>query len=198
MPSPRQCGPGPLGSQARLFLTLLVASLAATLSPASTPAQNEKGAGLTMSADADAKDIGLPLYPGARRHKDKDDDSAGVNFGLWGNGSGAKLAVLKMESDDSIDKIADYYKKKLSKYGNVLDCSHPAPTDANAKSDASDKNKGKNDDNKPLTCGEDKPDKGGLLFKSGTKADQHIVAIQPAAKGSLFQLIRVAHWEKDK
>jgi hypothetical protein len=155
-----------------------------------SPTQNEKGAGITMAADADAKDIGLPLYPGARRHKDKDEDSPGINFNLWGSGSGVKVAVLKMESDNSIDKIADYYKKQLSKYGKVLDCSH---LDPNAK--ASDKNNSE-DNSKPLTCGDDKPDKGGLLFKAGTKSDQHLVSIQPAAYGSLFQLVHVAHWDK--
>lgn len=66
--------------------------------------KNQKGAGITMAADADAKDIGLPLYPGARRHKDKNDDSPGLNFDLWGGGSGVKLAVLKLESDDSRKK----------------------------------------------------------------------------------------------
>jgi hypothetical protein len=149
-----------------------------------TSAQDQKGAGITMAADADAKDIGLPLYPGSHRHVDKDCDSPGVNFGLWGGGSGFKLVVLKMESDDSVDKVADYYKKKLAKYGKVLDCSHTI--------DGSNSDK----DDKQLTCGDDKPEKGGLLFKSGTKADQRIVAIQPRATGSMYQLVHVAHWEK--
>jgi hypothetical protein len=155
-----------------------------SLFPPLSFAQDQKGAGITMAADADAKDIGLPLYPGSRRHADKDEDSPGVNLGLWGGGSGFKLAVLKMESDDSMDKIADYYKKKLAKYGRVLDCSHATP----------DNSSGKNE--KQLTCADDKPEKGGLLFKSGTKVDQHIVSIQPAARGSLYQLVHVAHWEK--
>jgi hypothetical protein len=93
-----------------------------------------------------------------------------------------------MESDDSIEKVADYYKKHLSKYGKVLDCSHPGP-------DARRSNKDDDDASKALTCGDDKPEKGGLLFKSGTKADQHVVAIQPAGRGSLFQLVHVAHWD---
>lgn len=173
-------------------LPILVLSSAASFLLFSSPAsaQNEKGAGITIAADAEAKDIGLPLYPGSRRHKDKDEDSPGVNFNLWGSGSGFKLAVLKMESDDSMDKIADFYKKHLSKYGKVLDCSHPDPHAKN-----SDKDSDEDDKSKPLTC-DDKPDKGGLLFKAGTKADQHVVAIQPAAHGSLFQLVHVAHWDK--
>jgi len=168
-----------------LYLCAVAIGLAVTLSPQQTRAQKEKGAGLTVESDADAKDIGLPLYPGSRRHKEKDDDSPGLNFGLWGSGSGVKLAVLKMESDDPLDKVASYYKKKLSKYGAVLDCTHASGSDEK-ESDKSEK----------LTCGSDKPDKGGVLFKAGSKSDQHIVAIQPAATGSLYQLVHVAHWEK--
>jgi hypothetical protein len=170
----------------RLLCACFVAAVMAAVTPAASFAQNEKGAGLTMAGDADAKDIGLPLYPGSRRHKDKDEDSPGLNFGLWGSGSGVKLAVLKMESDDSAEQLAKFYKKKLSKYGAVLDCSHPSVAGADEESDKSNK----------LTCGDDKPDKGGLLFKSGSKSDQHIVAIQGAAHGSLYQLVHVAHWEK--
>jgi hypothetical protein len=151
--------------------------------------KDQKGAGITMAADADPKDIGLPLYPGSRRHVDKDSDSRGLNFDLWGGGSGFKMAILKMESDDSIDKLADYYKKHLSKYGKVLDCSHPSPSNDKDTNDD-------NDNSKPLTCANDKPDPGGLLFKAGTKSDQHVVSIQPASHGSQFQLIHLAHWNK--
>ncbi len=167
------------------------AMLALCFLPSPAPAQDQKGAGITMSGDADSKDIGLPLYPGSRRHKDKDEDSPGLNFGLWGSGSGVKLALLKLESDDSMQKIADYYKKKLAKYGPVLDCSHPTSTDA-----AKDGKDSDSDKSSRLTCGDDRPDKGGMLFKSGSKSDQHIVSIQPAPNGSLFQLVHVAHWEK--
>jgi hypothetical protein len=152
-------------------------------------AQDQKGAGVTVAGDADAKDIGLPLYPGAKRHIDNDSDSPGVNLGLWGGGSGFKLAVLKLESDDSMDKVAEYYKKHLAKYGKVLDCTHPGPSEGAAD---------KNDNSKPLTCGDDKPDKGGVLYKSGTKMDQYLVSIQPGTSGhgSLMQLVHMAHWEK--
>ena len=175
----------------RLHFGLFIAALCLLPAPNPAPAQ-EKGAGITMAADADAKDLGLPLYPGSRRHKDKDEDSNGLNFGLWGGGSGVKLAVIKMESDDSMDKIADYYKKRLSKYGKVLDCTHASP------STDKDKDKDSDDPTKPLTCGDDKPDPGGVLFRSGTRPDQYIVAIQPnpSGHGSLFQLVHLAHWQK--
>ena len=150
--------------------------------------QQEKGTGVTLSAETSAKDVGLPLYPGSRRHVDKDEDSPGANFSLWGGGSGFKLAVLKMESGDSVEKIANYYKQALARYGAVLDCSHPSMKGTNT-----DKNVSENE----LTCGDDKAEKGGMLYKSGTKKDQHLVAIQPNAAGSLFQLVHMAHWDAD-
>lgn len=172
----------------RFLLFLSISGLAFaifSLLPPRAAAQEQKGAGLTIAADADAKDVGLPLYPGSRRHKDKNDDSPGVSLGLWGASSGFKLAVLKMESDDSPEKLAAYYKKALGKYGKVLDCSNPSPRDADAEKNAAPKS---------LTCGDDKPDKGGLVFKSGTEEKQHIVAIQPNGHGSLYQLVYVANW----
>jgi hypothetical protein len=177
-------------SLAPLLAAFSLAAISLLAAPSPARAQNEKGAGITIAGDADAKDIGLPLYPGSHRYKDKDSDSPGVNFDLWGSGSGFKLAVLKLQSDDSPDKIADYYKKHLSKFGKVLDCSHPNPNDSASKD--------KDDKSNVLTCGDDKPDPGGLLFKSGTKADQHIVAIKPAPSGhgTQFDLLHLAHWDK--
>jgi len=162
------------------------ALLIACLVPLRAFPQQEKGAGVVLSGDVSAKDVGLPLYPGSRRHKDKDkeDDSPAANFGLWGGGSGFKLVVLKMESDDSPEKVADFYKKALAKYGKVLDCSHPAPSDANSSKS----------DSKSLTCGDDKPEKRGVLFKAGTKEKQHLAAVQPNGSGSLYQLVYVADW----
>jgi len=162
---------------------------AVCLLPLRTAAQEQKGAGVVMSGEADAKDVGLPLYPGSRRHKDKAEDSTGANLGLWGGGSGFKLVVLKMESDASPDKVADYYKKALAKYGKVLDCSHSSPSETDATKNASPE---------PISCDDDKPEKGGLVLKAGTKEKQHIAAIQPNGQGSLYQLIYVASWGNEK
>lgn len=174
-------GPLALGCASSFTLAALCAL------PPHARAQEQKGAGITLGADADAKDVGLPLYPHSRRHVDNDSDSTGANFGLWGGGSGFKLAVLKMESDDPPEKIAKYYKKALAKYGNVLDCSNPSPSEAS-----------KDESSKALTCDSDKPDPGGMLLKSGTKEKQHIVGIKPNGSGTLFQLVYIAHWDSDE
>src|ERR1700733_5810718 len=144
-------------------------------------------AGLIVSARATAREVGLPIYPGSTPYKEqnKDDDSPAAKLGLWGSSFGFKLVVLKMESKDTPRKVADYYRKALAKYGTVLDCTNAPPQQEK--------------DEKKLTCGDDKPDAGGMLFKAGTAEKQHIVAVQPKGNGAEFKLLYVeARGEKKK
>jgi len=164
-------------------LALLVASAASA--SASRGAQDKDGAGVTFSKQATSKEVGLPVYTGAKPHKDEKEDSPSVQMGIWGSTFGFKLAVMKLESNDAPEKIAEFYKKALAKYGTVLNCSDPSQ-----KPSAKDSNK--------LECGNDRPEKGGLLFKAGTKEKQHLVAIQANGQGSFFQLVYVEARGDDK
>lgn len=141
----------------------------------------ETDAGLIVSARATAKEVGLPIYPGSIPHKDqdRDNDSPAAKLGLWGTSFGFKLVVLKMESKDTPRKVADYYQRALTKYGTVLDCTNA--TQPLAKDQNSEK----------LTCDDDKPEAGGMLFKAGTKEKQHIVGVQPNGTGAVFQLLYI-------
>jgi hypothetical protein len=140
----------------------------------------ETDAGLIVSARATAKEVGLPIYPGSTPHReqDKDDDSPAAKLGLWGSSFGFRLVVLKMESKDTPRKIVEYYQRALAKYGTVLDCTNNVGAQQ-AK------------DEKKLTCGDDKPEAGGMLFKAGTAEKQHIVAVQPKGNGAGFKLLYV-------
>jgi hypothetical protein len=151
-------------------------------------AQDKDGAGATISKQATSKDVGLPIYPGAKSHTDNDGDTPSLQMGLWGGAFGFKLAVMKMESKDTPDKIAGFYKKALAKYGTVLDCTNPSRQETKSAGDNT------------LKCDDDKPEKGGMVFKAGTKEKQHIVGVQANGQGSLFQLVYVeAHGDdKDK
>jgi hypothetical protein len=151
--------------------------------------QDKDGAGITFSKQATAKEVRLPVYPGARVHKDEKEDSASVQMGMWGGRFGFKLAVMKMESNDAPEKVAEFYKKALAKYGAVLNCSDPSQ-----KATAKDSDKSSN----KLTCDDDKLEKGGMVFKAGTKEKQHVVAIQANGQGSLFQLVYVEARGGDK
>jgi hypothetical protein len=162
---------------------VLAALLAALAQPARRVfAQGEDGAGLVVSGQATAKDVGLPIYPGATPHRDTGEGSNAARLGLWGGGSGFKLAVLKLESKDAPRQVADFYQKALAKYGKVLDCTNGRASD-NPK-----------DGSRVLTCDEDKPDQNGMLFKAGTKEKQHLVAIVPYGKGTSFALVYL--WAK--
>ena len=151
--------------------------------------KGSQGAGLYFNAVATAKDVALPIYPGARPHKDKQDESTSAKFGLWGSAFAFKLAVVKLESNDSAQKVAAFYKKALTKYGTVLDCGAAA-------SESKDKDEGKS--SSQLTCEDDKPDPGQMTFKAGTKEKQHFVGIEPNGTGSTFQLVYVESPDSDK
>jgi hypothetical protein len=151
--------------------------------------QDQSGAGVMVSKQATAKEVGLPIYPGAKPHKDEKEDSAAVQMGIWGSSFGFKLAVMKLESNDAPGKIAEFYKKALARYGTVLNCSEPSQK-ASGKDKSGSSNK--------LECDDDKPEKGGLVFKAGTKEKQHVVGIQPNGQGTLFQLVYVEARGDDK
>lgn len=176
-----------------VFYATILALLLAFALP--LPAQDQKdspqsdndkdGIGFNLGQNTSAKDVGLPLYPGSRRHKDDADDSSALNMGLWGGSSGFKLFVLKMETSDSPEKVADFYRKALAKYGTVLDCSNAQASDAVAPDD----NKKKS--SKALTCEDEKPKPGEISLKSGTKSKEHAVGIQAQGTGTLYQLVYV-------
>jgi hypothetical protein len=140
---------------------------------------NGTSAGVIVSKEATTKEVGLPLYPGAKPRKDGTDDSTAAQLGLWGGAFGFKLVVLKLESGDAPKKVAAFYRKALAKYGPVLDCSNPPATPAGKDHAAT------------LTCGDDKPDPGGQLFKAGSKEKQHLVSVKPSGSGASFALLYI-------
>jgi hypothetical protein len=143
---------------------------------------DQEGFGIVASKHAGAKDVGLPMYPGAREHKDKSEDSPAVKFGLWGGNSGFKLAVLKLESNDGPEKVAAFYRKALAKYGKVLDCRGSSKVTTG-------ENKGSSSDE--LGCDDDQPENGELVLKAGTKQEQHVVGIKSSGGLTLIQLVYV-------
>jgi len=150
--------------------------------------RDKEGMGVYVSGEATAEDVGLPIYAGSKPHKDSSDDSAAARLGLWGGGSEFKLAIVKMDTSDSPQKVAASYKKALAKYGKVLDCSNPSAGHGKADAD---------DSSQSLTCGDDKAEKGGMMFKAGTRDRQHIVSVQPHGQGSFYQLLALGNWSKE-
>ena len=77
---------------------------------------------LHVGPDADAKKIGVPLYPGARLKSKNDNDHDQANLSLLTEEFGMNLLVASYVSDDAPGKVIDFYREKLKKFGKVLEC----------------------------------------------------------------------------
>ena len=133
---------------------------------------------LHVGNDADAREIGLPLYPGARpKHSEKDKSSA--NLAILTEAFGMKLLVASYDSDDSPSKLIAYYRDKLKKYGKVLECR--ATTRGGGIHVDSDKDD--STESKELKCDGDN-DGNVIELKVGTQDNQHVVSVEAAEKGT--------------
>lgn len=129
--------------------------------------------------------IGLPVYPGAElvKKKDKDNGSADVNlsFGKFQ----LRVKAASYRTPDDPEKVNDFYRNALKKYGTVIQCSHDQPMGTPTRTEEG------------LTCSDnDKKsneviDAPGAKFelKAGSKQHQHIVAIEPENAGTKFGLV---------
>lgn len=76
---------------------------------------------------ATAKDIGLPVYPGATPFRDKDSDSSSADLGFVLNSLHVSVQVASFVTSDSPEQVLAFYRRPLSKYGEVLECEHGKP-----------------------------------------------------------------------
>jgi hypothetical protein len=141
--------------------------------------------GLKVRTNIDAKDIGLSVYPNARvvekRHND-DDDSANVNistpfFSL-------KVMAMKFETDDAPEKVVEFYRKDMNRYGKVVECrgsGHSGHTKGGDKGDFT----------LSLDCDDEDPSSKSIELKAGQGNSQHIVGVSPKGKGSEFGLVYI-------
>ncbi|HMG03360.1 MAG TPA: hypothetical protein VK596_09525 [Edaphobacter sp.] len=128
--------------------------------------------------------IGLPVYPGAELvKKDKNNGSADVNlsFGKFQ----LRVKAASYRTPDSPDKIREFYRDALKRYGTVIECNHDksvgTPTATDQGLTCSD-GKGKNIEI-------DADASGKTELKTGSKQHQHIVAIEPQDSGTKFGLV---------
>lgn len=143
---------------------------------------------LHIGDDADAKKVGVPLYPGAKL-KTGDENRNQANLSLLTEAFGMKLIVANYVSRDEPGKILDFYRDKLKKYGKVLEChSEKHGGDVTVHNDDKDKDSSKS---KELKCDENSGPVTEL--KVGTEDNQRVVAVEPgdSSKGSSFALVYV-------
>lgn len=88
-------------------------------------AQNS-GLELHANDQASAEKIGLPSYPDAAPYKAPDNDAA-FDMGYTVGDSHFRLMVANYVTSDAAAKVLDYYRKPLSRYGEVLECDGGKP-----------------------------------------------------------------------
>lgn len=132
--------------------------------------------GLKVRTDIDPKDIGLPVYAGARRLPDDDHDSGSANVTMNVPGFGLKVIAAKFESDDSSDQVLEFYRKEMKTYGSITECKG----DIDLKGDPGDQE---------ITCkaGVNLKDKVELAVGKGSS--HRIVSVEPHGKGCKFALV---------
>jgi len=76
---------------------------------------------LHANKHASAAEIGLPAYPGATLAKETDNDNT-ADLGFTFGDTHFRIMVAKYITADSPDQVLAFYRKPLSRYGEVLEC----------------------------------------------------------------------------
>jgi len=141
--------------------------------------------GIHVSNDADVRDTGLPVYPGARIKQKKDSaDEKSANVNISAGGFGLKVVAIEYETDDVPAKVAAFYQEQMKKFGPVLQC-HTSRHSSGYSGQG-----GHADRSEQLKCDDDGNGKN-IELKVGTESNQHLVSIEPKDKGADFALVYV-------
>jgi hypothetical protein len=148
---------------------------------ATTCYAQDSGGSLELHANshATAADIGLPAYPGATLYKDSDNDAA-VDLGLTLGDFHFDIKAANYQSSDTPERILKFYRKPLSRYGEVLECDHGKPVGSLAVTRSG------------LTCSDDEhaETKGnvnvssGRELRAGTPHQYRVVGIDTSSSGA--------------
>jgi hypothetical protein len=130
-----------------------------------------------------AVDLGLPVYPGAEAVKGDDKHKSAdvhLGFGEWE----LRVRAVSYETPDSKEKVTDFYKKALGRFGDVITCQGNSPVGAPSTThegltcNDNDKNSNVHIDQGDYHLG-----KGNLELKAGSKRHQHIVGFENDGNG---------------
>ena len=126
--------------------------------------------------------LGLPIYPGAQFQQDsgKSNGSADVDLNLGVFSLRIKSAAFK--SSDSPDQLIAFYRKALTRYGDVIECQQGQTVGSLTHTAEG------------LTCAEDKNshydgDSRKIKLMAGSKQHQHVVIIGPDGNASKLQIV---------
>jgi len=181
---------------AALFAALTVLLLAAAFGCGVTVNDDKKAqkvdiqtpmGSLKVRTEVDPKDIGLALYPGATPYSQTGDDDHGrANVNIASPVFGVKVIAAQFQTDDSSDKVLQFYRKELGSMGKMIEC--PNGVDADVKGNDSSEWK------QEVRC-RATPEHGRVSgevdLAVGTRNHHHLVNVKPAGKGCHFALVYV-------
>jgi len=140
--------------------------------------------GIHVDEEANVKDTGLSVYPGARRKEKTDNDSKSANVNISSSFFGVKVVAIEYESDDPASKVQAFYQDQLKKFGNVIQCrTSKHGGDLTVKA-------GHESGTKEVRCEGD--NSGHVVeLKVGTEDNQHLVSVEPQGNGCDFALVYI-------
>ncbi|WP_409982299.1 hypothetical protein [Roseateles sp.] len=139
------------------------------------------GAGIQASDKTTLQDVGLPGYAGATPEKPMEGkEGNGGSFGAWAGKFGLQIHAMSFTSTDKPDQVAAFYAEALGRYGDVLDCRHPATREKTPEGEP-----------ERLRCDAKVPATGHYEFRAGTAKNFRVVHVEPRAEGTRFELVRI-------
>jgi hypothetical protein len=123
-----------------------------------------------------AADLGLPVYPGAESIKNDDTHKSAdvhLGFGKWQ----LRVKAVSYGTSDSREKVIAFYKKALTRYGDVIECDGDSPVGTPTQT------------HEGLNCSDDTHNSNQVQMnskdlthdyqlKAGSKRHQHIVGFE--------------------
>ena len=127
-----------------------------------------------------AADLGLPVYPGAQPITDDDKHKSAdvhLGFGEWQ----LRVKAVSYGTPDSQEKVAAFYKKALTRFGDVITCNGNSPvgTPTATHEGLTCEDNGKNNNVKL----DDHDFRQDFQLKAGSKRHQHIVGFEDSKGG---------------
>ncbi|HXY14071.1 MAG TPA: hypothetical protein VEI26_06190 [Terriglobales bacterium] len=139
--------------------------------------------GIHVNEEADVHDTGLPPYPGARQKPSSDGETKSANVNISSGLFGVKVVAIEYESDDPPGKILAFYRKRMTKFGDIVEChtdKHGGDMVARSGEHGS----------RPVSCEGD--NSGNVVeLKTGTEDNEHLVSVEPHGKGSDFAVVYI-------
>ena len=128
--------------------------------------------------------VGLSVYPGAFLVKKKNDDSDAADVNIGFGGFSLKVKAVSYQTPDAPEKVMDFYRKDMARYGVIIHCRGHAPVGTPDRTPDG------------LTCNDDNKntvhiDADFEELKAGSHQRQHIVDLHPQGSGTKIGLIAI-------